>query len=158
MRITTRDFGELNIDPEEIINIPRGLFAFEEYTRFALIKDEDNPICWLQSLEEAELSFILMNPFLFKKDYEFELADEILLDLGIKDPGEVAVFVLMVIPEDYKKMTANLTAPLVINTKLNRARQIILNEKQYSMRYRLFGEENLSKGAEFDAGLEQKEV
>ena len=66
-------------------------------------EDPENPLWWLQSLDDPNLVFVLINPFLFKPDYEFDLSDEDVEELGIQKLEEVVVFSLVVIPDDIKK-------------------------------------------------------
>ena len=37
MKIVTRDFGEIEIDDNTVINIPNGILGFEETKRYTLI-------------------------------------------------------------------------------------------------------------------------
>ena len=46
----------------------------------------------------------------------------------------------MVIPEDPRKMTANLAGPLVINAKTRIGRQIVLNTDKYPLKYAILPE------------------
>ena len=137
MKLSTAYFGELEIEEEQIIHFPRGMFAFEDQQRFVLIPCEDVelPIAWLQSLDDADLAFVVMSPFVFRPDYEFKISDEVEAELEIKSPSDVTVLVLLVIPEDVNQMTANLLAPIVINILSKRGRQVILDDKQYTTKH-----------------------
>jgi flagellar assembly factor FliW len=46
----------------------------------------------------------------------------------------------VVIPEKVRDMTANLRAPILINEKKLKAKQIILSDSQYSLRYKIMEE------------------
>jgi len=64
------------------------------------------------------------------------LSEDILADLGIEDPEDMVVYVIMTIPHGRPQdMTANLLGPLIINTKSRIVRQIILDDSEYSHRY-----------------------
>ena len=52
-----------------------GLNGFEQLHRYALLIDDDSPVEWLQSVEQPQLAFALLEPFVFYPDYGFELAD-----------------------------------------------------------------------------------
>ena len=45
----------------------------------------------------------------------------------------------MVVPEDVRAMTANLQAPLVINERDRLAKQVILTDDRFPLRYSVFG-------------------
>ena len=67
MKINNKYFGEIEYAAEEKLCFPEGLFGFEEQKEFLPIPFEegtDAMIC-LQSLRDEELSFVLLNPFLF---------------------------------------------------------------------------------------------
>ena len=139
MKLTTAYFGELEIQEDQIIHFPHGMFAFEDQQRFILIPCEDMelPVAWLQSLDDTDLAFVVMSPFVFRPDYEFKISDEVEAELEIKSPTDVTVLALLVIPEDVNKMTANLLAPIVINIVSKKGRQVILDDKQYTTKHLL---------------------
>ncbi|MFZ5945235.1 MAG: flagellar assembly protein FliW [Bacillota bacterium] len=149
MLIKTRHFGEMEVQEERIINFPYGIIAFEEMKRFFIIESgqEDLPFCWLQSVDDANLAFVILDPFIFKKDYEFTIPESTLDELNIEKAEEVAVFSIIVVPEDLSKISANLLAPLIINTNNLKGKQIILNEKVYSTKHYILEELKKAKGA-----------
>jgi len=54
----------------------------------------------------------------------------------------VVVFTIVVVPDDITKMTANLQGPLIINTNINLAKQIILENKNYKTKHYIIEEMN----------------
>ena len=62
MKITTRVFGEIDIEESKIIHFQGGIVGFPELTDFAIIhdaeKDSENPIRWMQSMQEPNFSFL----------------------------------------------------------------------------------------------------
>ena len=44
MNIKTKNFGEITIADEKIIEFPSGIIGFPELTQFALIHDEDKGV------------------------------------------------------------------------------------------------------------------
>jgi len=150
MQINTKHFGEINIDEQKIIEFPQGIIAFEEIKKYIIIENEDKniPFSWLQSVDNPDLAFVIINPFIFKSDYEFDIPEGVVDELEIIEKEDIAVFSIVVIPEDIKKMTANLLAPIVINTKKSRGKQIILNEYKYKTKHLILDELKKNKGAE----------
>ena len=117
-----------------------GIPAFEEYKNYQIEIDEDeeNVFHRLQSLDEPELSFVIINPFIFKKDYDFTLTDSTLEKLQIESEEDIAVYTMVNIKDDdIKNMTANLLAPIIINTKTKMAKQIILSDTDYPTKYKI---------------------
>jgi len=149
MQIETKNFGAIEVQEDQVLTFAQGLYAFEEKKRYVLLENEDpeNPLWWLQSLDDPNLVFVLINPFLFKPDYEFDLSDEDVEELGIQKLEEVVVFSLVVIPDDIKKMTANLLAPLIINATTKKGKQIVLLNKNYSTKHLILEElQKIKKG------------
>ena len=136
MKITTNYFGELEVDKNEIIEFDKGILGFEDLNKFVLIKDSEIFIEWLQSTEDTT-SFAVMDPFIADETYSFEISDKILKQLNITEKKEVMIRTVVVIPEDITKIRTNLQAPIVINTKLKKATQIILDDS-YPIRYEFY--------------------
>ena len=83
MLVETKASGTVEVPEEHIITIPAGLFGFEDYTRFALYDSSYKPFVRLQSLEEVNLSFLLIDPFLVCSDYETNIDDRELSKINI---------------------------------------------------------------------------
>jgi len=74
MDIATTRFGRLEVNEERIISFPKGLLGFPQYQRYALIQTgEENYFFWLQSVDEPTLAFVVTDPAIFFKDYDFAL-------------------------------------------------------------------------------------
>lgn len=144
MNIQTSYFGEVEIDEKDILNFPKGILAFEEFNKFVIINstEEELPFSWLQSIDEKDVAFIMIDPFLFKKDYEVDLSDKVIEELDIESESDVAIYTFLVIPEQVDQMTANLTGPIVININKNLGKQVVLEDKRYHTRHKIIDEVN----------------
>lgn len=144
MNIKTSYFGEVEIDEKDILNFPKGILAFEEFNKFVIINstEEELPFSWLQSIDEKDVAFIMIDPFLFKKDYEVDLSDKVIEELDIESESDVAIYTFLVIPEQVDQMTANLTGPIVININKNLGKQVVLEDKRYHTRHKIIDEVN----------------
>ena len=142
MKITTRVFGEIEIDESKIISFPSGIIGFPEMTEFVLIYDEekgkDSPIRWLQSLQETEFAMPVMDPLLVATDYNPEVEDDYLIPLGEIKEEEVLVLVTVTVPKELEKMSVNLQAPVIINADSKKAAQIIVNTEKYPVKYYIY--------------------
>ncbi len=136
MKISTNYFGELEVNENEVVEFERGMLGFEELKKFVIIKDSEIFIEWLQSTEE-KTSFAIMDPFIADNGYSFELPENIIEKLGITDREDVMVRTVVIIPDDITKIRTNLQAPIIINTKLKKAMQIILDDT-YPIRYEFY--------------------
>jgi flagellar assembly factor FliW len=141
-KVNTLRFGEIEIDEEKIVHFEDGIPAFEEEHEFVIIPyDEESPYVFLQSLATPDLAFLMTMPFVFFPEYEFELDDESQAKLGIEKQEEMLIYSLLTIPGGkVSDMTANLMAPVVINTTNMQARQIVLDKSRYTTKHRLFPE------------------
>lgn len=141
MKITTRDFGEIEIDDNTIINMPNGILGFEDTKRYTLISPlgEDTFPMWLQAVDSAEPCFVVYDPMHIYPDYRFEINDEVQETLKIDDNTPYRCITVAIVPDDYKKTTINLRCPIIINTKDNIAEQVLLDD--YDFKYPVYDNE-----------------
>ena len=139
-QFNTLRFGEIEVDENEIVHFADGIPAFEDEHEFLIIPyDEESPYVFLQSLTTPELAFLMTMPFVFFPEYEFELDDANQEKLGLARQEEMLVYMLLTIPDgQVELMTANLTAPIVMNQVTMQARQIVLDKSRYTTKHRLF--------------------
>lgn len=141
MIIKTGRFGQLSVGDDETILIPQGILGFPEYRKFCLVDPGDETlILWLQSMENTDIAFPLLEPKLFKPEYAARLSAAELRELKLENINQSAVFAILTIPEDVTRMTANLKAPLVINLKEQVAKQVVLQENEYNIKHEMFRE------------------
>jgi flagellar assembly factor FliW len=111
------------------IELVHPLPGFPDRRRFALVQlDEDGVLCQLQSLDDPELRFLVMSPVPFFPDYAPEVGDDVVEELQITSPDDVVVLLVLNAGESLATTTANLLAPVVVNTSSLRARQVILDD------------------------------
>lgn len=138
MKITTRDFGEVEIDDSTVIDIPGGILGFEQFTKYTLLSPlgENTFPMWLQSVEAVQPCFVVYDPMQIYSDYSFEITDEEQEQLKISEDVPYRVLTVAIVPDNYRETTINLRCPLVINTKENIAAQIILED--YDFKYPVY--------------------
>ncbi len=160
IKVKTTRFGEIDIDEKDVITLPAGIIGFPELKQYVLLDhDQDSPFKWLQALEDGAIAFVLINPLLFKPDYLVEVNEAEVADLGIEAEEDAVVSVIITMPSDPQKMTANLKAPVVFNLKNHKGRQIILNTSEYTTRHNIMEEmrkyQAQPKAGEAEAAIEQ---
>jgi flagellar assembly factor FliW len=139
MLLETARFGQIEIDGEKLLNFRAGVPGLEEYHIFAVLRfEESHPIMWLQSAEEPRISLPVLDPFIVKPDYAFDISDEDALELGLMSADEVQVFSVLVIPERLEDMTVNFAAPVIINTRTGDSKQLILGGDAHAARVPVF--------------------
>lgn len=142
MDICTTKFGLLEIDESKILYFPEGLPGFSHLRDFILLIPENiAPFCHLQSIDDPDISFIVVDPLDLYPNYAPEFSEEILNTLQIKEKTDTFLLCIVVIPEDPRFMTINLAAPILVNADDRLAKQEILSRGDYSLRHRIFTEE-----------------
>lgn len=140
MKVATKAYGLIDVDERHRITFPHGLLGFENVKDYVLLDAERQPFYWLQSMEVERVAFILVNPFLFRPDYELDIDDEELRDIGIDKAEDALVFSIVTVPADGSPMTANLQGPLVINREARLARQSILTDQRWKTKHDIMAE------------------
>lgn len=142
MEIKTKAYGIVEIDPKEIITFEKGLIGFEDKRQFVLLGNPEvaETLVWMQSLDDPDLAFVVIQPRHFKPDYRPAINIAEIEELEVDDPELLLLYAIVVVPPDISKMTANLKAPVVINVKNNKAKQVILNDDRYKIKHLILGD------------------
>lgn len=142
--IQTKYHGEISIEESGILKFEQGIPGFNDEKDFILIPlEQGSPFLILQSMQTAELGFVVVNPFQFMTDYEFDLSESDKEILEIKSEKDVQVYTILTVKERFEETTANLQAPLIVNRNQNKAKQIILNDQKYPIKHNLFAQTQL---------------
>ena len=113
----------------------KGIPGFENYRYFNVnIVEGNKKIYNIVSKEDSNVGFISISPFDIKKDYEIDLDDEFVKELDIKEEKDVLVLCLITLGKTLEDSTANLKAPIIINIKNNRGKQLILQDDKYKIK------------------------
>ncbi len=139
MKIKTRYHGETEINSKEIVTFHKGIPGFPEEKEFVILPlGEDQSFSALQSLANDELAFIISNPFNIHKEYDFQLEESAVEELGLSSEKDVVVYAILTVEDPFEKTTANLQAPIVINTENKKAKQVILNDMKFKTKQPVF--------------------
>ena len=140
MKVLTKAFGMIEVNENQKVTFPSGLFGFEALKDYVLLDAEQQPFYWLQSLDEEKTAFILIDPFLFRPDYEMDIDNEELRPIGITDPEKAVIFTIVTVPSDNSPMTANLQGPLVINRDSKLGVQAVLTDSRWKTKHDILAE------------------
>lgn len=139
MPIKTKYHGEIELNKEDIIYFEKGIPGFFEEKEFIILPlSEDKIFSVMQSVTTDYLAFLVVSPFHFFSDYDFQLEDTVVEELGLQSEKDVQVFSILTAEEPFDKTTANLQAPVIINTINQKAKQVILNYGQYKTKHPIF--------------------
>ncbi len=139
LTIATRDLGARTVGGDEIITFPLGLAGFGQCSRYVLLAyPQPAPLLCLQSVDQEDVAFVVADPANVVADYQPRAIKGAMSELEITDFQDLIVLVILTIPPGHpEQTTANLQGPLVINTRLRRGKQLILEDPRYSLKHRL---------------------
>jgi flagellar assembly factor FliW len=141
MAFKTTRFGEVEFD-DTVITFADGIPGFEEFSKYKLfhnIEAGESPfLFWLQSLEDPDLAFHVIDPFAFGFNYEFVLTDEEAKSIDADKTEDLAILLMVSkvkvgdgTPEE--KIKAHVTNPLVINLSSRKGFQKQLRNIDYDL-------------------------
>jgi flagellar assembly factor FliW len=124
----------------KIINVNGSLLGFKHLNQFHFsLVEEESPYGYLESVEDANIGFLVTSPFHNRTDYIFEMEDDEKDKLEINSPEDVMVLGIVNVKEPFIDSTINLLAPIIINIHNGAARQIVLPPKyNYTTKSPLF--------------------
>lgn len=148
MQLETRRFGTIEVAGESEFRIPDGIPGFPDLHRVALIgaggvkseadtgaaasaaDDDDETMFWMQDLDDGDLAFLCIAPWGPFPTYDVEIDSD---ELGIVSQDDVSILNLVTVRTSETEMllTANLRAPLVVDTRHRRLHQVILGDSRW---------------------------
>ena len=141
MKLTTRIFGEVEVDDSKIIDFPNGIIGFPDLKKFTLMHDEEQgtgTIKWLQSIDEPGFAMPVMDPLVVCSDYKPEIDKDKIEGIGELTDDDILVLVTVTVPHDLTKMTVNLMGPFIINVKGMRGAQCIVDNDDYPVKFPIY--------------------
>lgn len=134
LKIDTKFLGQVEVEKERFITFEEGIPGFPDEKQFVLIPfGENTPFIILQSTNTPQTGFVLAFPYLFKADYAFDLSDEDVEALSIEKQEDIITYAIVTLKDTLPNSTINLLAPIVINTKKQQGKQIILNDNHQEL-------------------------
>lgn len=141
MKINTTRFGEIEFPEEVLIDFPDGILGFPAERRYVLLEHDvdDSPFKWLQSADNPDLAFIVVDPMLILEAYPIMIDMDTARMIGTQKVADCALMAIVNVPsESPASMTVNLKAPLVVNSDERKGRQIIIGSQTYSVNEPVF--------------------
>lgn len=142
MLVKTKYFGELDLAEDKIITFEKGLMGFENYKKYTILFDNEEEgkgnIMWFQSVEEPALALPVISPIHVMEDYDPQVNDDWLKELGELTEENVCILLTMTVTAEVKDTTANLKAPLVINSDTRKGCQVIAENADYVVKYNIY--------------------
>lgn len=117
------------------IYFENGIPGFEEYKEFEINQVGDsNKFKMITSTKDSNIGFVAISPFEIDKQYEINLSDEVIKELQIDKSEDVLLLNLITLGSTLGKSTVNLKAPVIINIKNKKGKQLILQDDKYSIK------------------------
>lgn len=133
--VTTSRFGEISVPEDDVFTFKWGLPGFGFLRDFVVLAiEEQKPYVWLQSLERAEIALPMIDPWILFDDYDPRLPAVTAAVMEIERADDFCLMCVCVVGPDAKEMTVNLLAPVVLNLRTHVARQVMLEDCDYSVR------------------------
>lgn len=124
------------IDSDKILTFPLGIPGFEKYTTYVVYHKEENDISafWLESCEEPQVTFTLVDPGQYGLNYELELTDEERDLLKAEKAEELGIFMVLSKKENEGQpspaLNANIAGPIIINPRTQLGLQKVIWRSQ----------------------------
>lgn len=136
MVLKTSRFGEIEYTDDQVVTFTQPIIGFPEHRRFILLTGPQEGITfWLQSTEDGDLAFVLMNPKSVVPDYSVSLGAHELTELGVDSADSLDIYSLVVVSSNPEDIRTNLKAPVLINPATRLGKQTILDKSDYPIRY-----------------------
>jgi flagellar assembly factor FliW len=134
-----RQFVAMPVKTENVFRFPAGIPAFEDVKEFVfLCKPDTQPFVFMQALPPAELVFVCIDPFLIYPGYAPRIGAADTRTLRLNSPGDALLFNICTITPDARDITANMQAPIIINIRTCIGKQILCDDQDYPIRYRIW--------------------
>lgn len=136
-QLTTGRFGQIEYSAEDVVTMLDGVLGFPEFRQYLILQHkEGSPFRWLQSVDEPRLSFLVVDPCNFVPDYAPVMEIRHAQDLNLAEDTPRLVYTIVTIPQGKpEELTLNLAGPIVINAETRSAKQIVLEDSAYSIKY-----------------------
>lgn len=134
--VESRLLGTLTVPEDVCITFPEGLLGFNSSQTFVLLPSAKEGVFWLQSVDSGDLTFLVVDPFRYVEEFEFQFASSDRLATGLTDLSDAAVLAIVTLPRKRESQcTANLQGPLLVDFGSRRGWQIIQAESVHGTRH-----------------------
>jgi len=118
------------------ITFPAGLPGFPHAHQFELAPwgPAGSPFLLLSSADDPNVGFVVVPPWVFYPEYEFELDNGMAERLGLSEASDAVVFAVVTLRDRPEDSTMTLLGPIVVNRFTHEAAQVVLPSAGYSVR------------------------
>jgi flagellar assembly factor FliW len=138
MEIHHHHLGTISYSEDDVITFPLGLLGFLKFKRYLLLqKEAPDPLVWMVSIDNPDLSFPLLDPKRFCPDYNPNITKRDLSEISAENPQSLQMYSIVTIQQDARSATANLSGPILVNREQRTGKQLVLLDDRYSTKHRI---------------------
>ncbi len=138
MFIESRNLGKIDYSESDVLTFEKGILAFEDEKQFIVVRNEDTEFYYMQSVNNPDVTFVLVDLKDVMPNYDPEVEVEQIKDLG-EIKNNLNVFNVCTLKEKLEEMTVNLAGPIVINMDTKKGKQVIVAKgDSYTVKHKLF--------------------
>jgi flagellar assembly factor FliW len=125
--------GALEIRPESVVTFAAGLPGFQSLRRFALVETQRADAVWLQSIDDTDVTLLLVDPFAVAPGFAVEVPTADLEALGAPTDTDSLLVLAVAQFRNGVPAEANLQSPIVIRRDRCIGRQVVLPDSKFGM-------------------------
>ncbi len=129
-------FGTLTIEPEDVLEFPRGLIGLGGHHYTLLDRNPGTGFWWLHSLDDPAIALPVVDPRSFFHNFALQLSDDEHERVGAGDLDEAQLYVTVRTAPNPADVLVNLRAPIVVWER--RAHQVLNTAPGADLQVRLF--------------------
>ena len=118
-----------------MIRFASGIPGFVALRDFVLVETQRDELVWLQSVDDAGITFLLADPFALVRGFEAEIPSADYAALGVTGAAEGLLVLVMTQLEGGMPVSANLQSPVIIDRTSRRGRQVVIPDSTWGMHH-----------------------
>jgi flagellar assembly factor FliW len=128
-------FGSCTFSAGDLFEFPWGLPGFVRLRRWlALTVESQSSFVWLQSIDDPAVALPTIDPYFVFESYEPKLPPYAVAALDITGPADFVLLCVVVAKDQGRELSLNLLAPIILNLRTRKGRQVPLENSGYSVR------------------------
>lgn len=135
--VQTQMAGPRQVPASSILRFVTPLLGFDHLERFITFQTQGGPLHWLQAVEDSQVSFCLLSPFIAGMDIDMEIEAADAVDIGAVQADEIEVYTVLVLEKDPAKIRTNLRAPILVCRRTGLAKQLVLSSAKLPIQFYL---------------------
>ena len=147
MDINTRDFGTVQVNEDAVYAFPDGLYGFEENKSFSIFSQafDEVDFLYLQATDSLDPCFLVFEPWDLYDNYAPHVSPEDLKSLDVTSVDDLIFLATGSFANKEAGLSLNLKSPIVLNPKTRQAKQVILLNQDYPLRFYPFEANGVSE-------------